>query len=255
MKKLDFITPENRVERMKLFIDNNTLAYYDEDGVKHKLLDLSSNDRPVYISELYERLEDRLFNITERKVIKNNQLHLHPDTLVTGTSDLDKQTYTLNDSSKTVLLQDTSIGPTNITAFINEYMKTISTTSFYSSSKITVDILQSSITVDLVNKNTYTNTLSLQTIERKMAKPGISGKVDLTVKYTKNYMIYGQDITFEAFKYNDSEINPESSKLNFVSTLGDVRVEYTDGIIRVIPENNDVDECIISNCILTYGCI
>ena len=56
MKKLDFITPENRTEKMKLFIDNNTLAYYDESGEKHKLLDLKSNDRPVYISELYERL-------------------------------------------------------------------------------------------------------------------------------------------------------------------------------------------------------
>ena len=26
MKKLDFITPENRTEKMKLFIDNNTLV-------------------------------------------------------------------------------------------------------------------------------------------------------------------------------------------------------------------------------------
>lgn len=255
MKKLDFITPENRTEKMKLFIDNNTLAYYDESGEKHKLLDLKSNDRPVYISELYERLKNRHFNITERKVVNDDRLYLHPDTTVTGTSDFNKQTYTSSDSSKSLLLHDILIGPSEVTAFTNEYMKTISTSSFYSSSKITVDILESSITVDLINKNTYTNTISLQTIEKKTAKPGISGKIDLTVKYTKNYRIFGQDLTFEAFKYNDSEINPESSKLDFVSTLGDVRVEYTNGVIRVIPESTDVDECIISNCILTYGCI
>ena len=33
----------------------------------------------------------------------------------------------------------------------------------------------------------------------------------------------------------------------------DVLVEYVDGVVRVIPGSDEVGECIISNCLVTYG--
>lgn len=148
----------------------------------------------------------------------------------------------------------------NVKQLIDKYHKAIKKMkekegeTLYNSSKVVIDFLKNSVLVNLVTEDEYTNTISLRELESSLAFPGLIGKIDLCVKYTKSGVIHGQDLVFEAFKYPESDITaPEMPR--FTSYLGDVLVEYVDGIIRVIPEALDVDECIISKCTLSYGCI
>jgi hypothetical protein len=162
------------------------------------------------------------------------------------------------------VIGDSQIDQSVIDNFNNVYynnvisMKEQSGVTLYSSSKVVVDIVNGSVSIDLVEDDVYTNTISLVGIETKISKANLSGKIDLTVKYTKEGIISGQDLTFKAFKYTNTE-SPELTRDDFISPLGsmsdpDVMVEYVDGVIRVIPESSSVDECVISNCVLTYGC-
>ena len=127
--------------------------------------------------------------------------------------------------------------------------------SLYNAAKLEVDLGRGSITINMLGDKDYTNTISLKGVEKKYAKPNISGKVDLTVKYTRGGLVYTKDLSFEAFKYDDNELEPKSTSNSYVSPLNnaDVVVEYLGGIVRVIPESDDIDECIISSCVVTYG--
>lgn len=135
---------------------------------------------------------------------------------------------------------------------MNYYMKNYEIEkTLYSSSKMVVDILNDQIVVDLIEPDQYTSSIDLQRVEKKMIQPGLSAKVDLSVKYTKGTSICAKDLTFEAFSYDDTTLK----RNDFISRFdSDVIVEYVDGVVRVIPIVIDVTECIISNCVVTYVC-
>lgn len=134
---------------------------------------------------------------------------------------------------------------------MNYYMKNYKIEkTLYSSSKMVVDILEDQVVVDLIEPDQYTSSIDLQRVEKKMIQPGLSVKVDLSVMYAKDLTVSARDLTFEAFSYDDTTL----VRRDFISKLDDIVVEYVDGIIRVLPKDKGVTECIISNCIVTYGC-
>jgi hypothetical protein len=150
-----------------------------------------------------------------------------------------------------------------MTQFINNYykdiMEVLANVSLYNSAKMEVDLTAEgnpSITVDLIEDGKYTNSVSLVGVEKKYTYPGLTGIVDLSVKYTVEDVIHVRDLKFEAFKYYDAgDQGIKSKATDFINTASDVTIEYVDGIVRVIPRSSKVDECIISNCVVTYGII
>lgn len=136
---------------------------------------------------------------------------------------------------------------------------------FYNSSKNTVDILTGAVTIDFITTNSdiYTDTLSLNDLVSYSSAPGVSGKVDLTVQYSKSGEIFSKDYTFLAFSYKTKKDRGAQGKAENKSELemedlvvlinSDIELEFVKGVIRVTPIIDGIDECIISNCTVTYG--
>jgi hypothetical protein len=121
-------------------------------------------------------------------------------------------------------------------------------------SKDKVDIVDDSITIPMIDSSTtsiYTNTLDLNDLINHANTPGISAKADVTFLYsTDNNIICGGDISFNAF---DIDSDGNVIKDNMIFNKEKVRVEYINGIIRIFPTSNDINECILSDVIITYG--
>jgi hypothetical protein len=121
------------------------------------------------------------------------------------------------------------------------------------STKNQIDIVESSktiIPIDSSSTSIYTSTLDLNDSIHHAILPGLSAKVDVTFMYSTNDFIGGGDVTFSAFKYNEEK---ELIKENIVFDKGKVIIEYINGIIRIFPVSNDVNECILSDVVITYG--
>lgn len=190
------------------------------------VLGMNSFDRPLYGTEVYSAIKNHL--VEEGRKLEEDKFKGY----------VGDKVFTISDTPKPI-------------SEMSYYMKNYKIEkTLYTSSKMMIDIMEDLIVVDLIEPDQYTSSVDLNRVEKKMIQPNLSAKVDLSVKYSKGSELYGQDLTFEAFSYNDSDV----SRVDFVSTLGDVVVEYVDGIVRVIPDSKDVTECIISNCVITYGC-
>jgi hypothetical protein len=123
------------------------------------------------------------------------------------------------------------------------------------SSKNRTDIVDDSITIEVINSettSTYTNTVDLNGLIKHVNIPGISAKVDLTYQYSvkDSQVIRGGDLSFKAFEINE-EGNVEGD--NRIFDNGEITVEYINGIIRIFPASNNINECILSDVIITYG--
>jgi len=259
MKNLDFINNSGSLSIENFVLSNDSVPVNN----------LSSNERPIFMSEFAQRLVSRGWNIPIRRKVSTSgsstDLSIVPgfcDNPNIADIDVTKGVYKVEAGSGVQLGSNRIIPQEQITRFTENYYKEVlkmkenDGITLYSSSKVVVDFLNNSITVDLIADDEYTNTISLVSVENKLAKNNLSAKVDLTVSYTKNGELFGQDLTFEAFKYSSVNDNIVSDRKNFISYINnEVVVEYMDGIIRVIPESNSIDECIINNCVLTYGCI
>lgn len=112
----------------------------------------------------------------------------------------------------------------------------------YNSSKYSFDVLTDSITLDLIDNSKYTNTVDLSNIIKKSEQDKASAIVNFTIFYSISGAINSKNLTF----------NIGSS--DFVNNVhNDVSVEYINGILRAVPINQNVDECIINSCEITYG--
>ena len=263
MIKFDIVSSLSKLD--SLYINNDILI---NDKKDIEVLGLSSYDRPLYLSELDKILKNREYHVVSRKLISDNKLYLVKDEFSNTTSNLgEDEYYNYNDYiNNSMLINDVKIEDDFDSKIISgnitigdEYKNIIEKEAgmtLYSTSKIIIDILDGSISLNLVEPDEYTNTISLIDVKKKVAQVGLSGKIDLTVDYTIDGIIYGKDLTFEAFSYNGaSQDNPVLVESDFVSSYDYFDIEYINGIIRVIPKSDKIDECIISNCMLTYGCI
>lgn len=284
---------ENTPGQLFLTGDGNSsrLAYLNDMGEMIIVSNLTNSpQKPIHCSELYSKLKNRAWNKVDGSRFVNLIEAANPDSqrLMYRYYDLDKtnnmpeseiDTITSDDylyqNTKAVteegididILEKTrsfflqgrvlveSDGYKELEETFKELFGNMNATEevyFFNSSKNIVDILNSTVTFELIkaNSDTYTDTLSLNELISYSSAPGISGKVDLTVLYSKGDNIYTHDFTFKAFSYNTSGLEND----NFIESINnDVQLEYINGVIKVAPIRNGVNECIINNCTITYG--
>lgn len=274
-----------------LSTDDTVLPYISTNGIIFNSGEVSSDvvavdnrdqpNRPIRESELYNKLVERNWNLPERLQINTVGGVTSLGFMVTATKNIDfidenrdyiqtnfsgetvhyaprdenflrDKTYSVISNSEVNL--DYTPNESDLSIFNNTYKNIIDMLNsednvyLFNISKYLVDILSDSVTFDVVSRNSYTNTVSLENLYNYSSNPSVVAKVDISVRYSKNNEVYTHDLTFEAFKKsNDSENNIIDSSND------DIILEYLGNVIRVIPGNNEVDECIISNCTVTYG--
>lgn len=271
--------------------NSSRLSYLNESGEIIVVSNLTNSpQKPIHCSELYSKLKSRAWNKVDGSRFINlveaadpehqNLMYRYYEFLGTDnipSSDIDtigeddyyyqntravteegididvlKKTRSFLMSGR--VLPD-SVGYKELERNFKELFGNMNATEevyFFNSSKNIVDILNSTITFELIkhNSDTYTDTLGLNELISYSSAPGVSGKVDLTVLYSKGGDIYTHDFTFTAFKYNIIGLEND----NFIEVInGDIQLEYIDGVLHVAPIKNGVDECIINNCTITYG--
>lgn len=271
--KLNIISSDiDNTEGRISIIDNgeqSNLAYIKEGKVTN-ITGESSRFRPTLMSELSNKLSARDWNITERKFIFTGEGDFSGELAlkISQPSDpIDIIDTALVESGNRVIamiISDSNkrVGEEAKKSFEEEYSNILSNMDMkeiylYNSSKNIVDILTNSVILDIIqyNSDVYTNTLSLSQFIEKAAYSGISGKVELGVQYSmKNGIVKSYSTTFEGFKYTNSGNSLKLNMDNFVEEINsEVTIEYISGTIRLIPTSSNVNECIISNCQLTYG--
>lgn len=218
----------------------------------------NSPHRPITMSELFKKLDTRDWNIADRKYIdgdrklrrsvnsKNDSVQetgyytVSPGKEITNNIEPDLESYKVEHSDIIQMFKN---------------MKESKTVYLYNSSELVFDILNDSVTMDLIDSDQYTSTLSLENLFKRATVSGVSARVDLSIKYSKNNQIFSHNMIFEAFRFpNTPEEIVEYTGNNFIKTVNnEISIEYIDNVLRVVPDNSDIDECIISNCTVTYG--
>ena len=274
-----------------LSTDDTTFPYISANGVIFNSDDESlgivavdnrdQSNRPIRESELYNKLIERNWNLPERLQINTENGTTSLGLTVTASKNLDfidenrdyiqidfsgetvhyaprdenflrDKTYSVISNSEINI--DYTPSESDLSIFNNTYKDIIKMLNsednvyLFNTSKYSVDILSDSVTFDVVSRNSYTNTVSLENLYNHSSNPNITAKVDVSIRYSKNNEIYTHDLTFEAFRKEGDVKNNITDYSN-----DDVILEYLGNVIRVIPGNNEVDECIISNCTVTYG--
>lgn len=218
----------------------------------------NSPNRPITMSELFKKLYARDWNIADRKYLDGDR-NLRRSVNSKNDSVLETGYYTVNPGKEVTDniesdLESYKVEHSDIIQMFKN-MKESKTVYLYNSSELVFDILNDSVTMDLVDSDQYTSTLSLENLFKRASVSGVSAKVDLSIKYSKNNQIYSHNMIFEAFRFpNTPEEIVEYTGNNFIKLVnGEISVEYIDNILRVVPDKSDIDECIISNCTVTYG--
>lgn len=112
---------------------------------------------------------------------------------------------------------------------------------------------ESEVSIDLIKSfDSYTNTVSLNELINYSTEAYISCRVDLTVLYSKSDgIIYNHNTKFTAFDYGPTQTLNIYNTIENIDSL--VQLEYINGVIKVIPTSQEVNECIINNCTVIYG--
>lgn len=279
MKKLELVTSESG----NIKISSTSLSEYYLEGNGSALFCNDSNQRLSRASELSKRLEARDWNIYGRRYmsaegenicysekgttgesinvdISNGVALVHPRK---STEDLEKLILRLSSFSDGGKLKEIYDNMNNNEVYL------------YSTTKNTVDILNNSVIIDIIpySSDVYTNTVDLGPLTSYYISPNVKTKIDIGIQYSKNtpeevissegtvtginYVekLYSKETTFLGFSYSLDNSGKISLLVNnYVESIGeDVVIEFVNNVIRVIPKSNDVDECIISNCTVTYG--
>lgn len=259
MNKLRIITNEIPDIGGGLLVTDNkeypSISFTNSEGTIINITDEDGVFRPIHSSELNNKLIKRDWNITERKYIRSEKLILKTQP---STGDIDT---VIGSTTGISVCNLEGISEENIEAFREEFESILSTMTkneiyFYNSIKSVVDILNGTLILSIIDyeSDSYTNTVNLKPLINSYPYESVKGKVDLSIQYSKSGKIYSKDITFEAFRYEYGENGLEAVSTDIIEELGvDVVVEYYDNLIRVLPKSKDINECIISNCTITYG--
>lgn len=241
--------------------------------------------RPMHCSELSKKMQLRSYNKAEGIFVTipdENSNEEYPDILkdvewrnyldYPAADEIDVRPITEEEKKAGKYIQlDKKINKDNLNTRIliekieNFYKKifgtmTIKEVSFYNTSRNIIDILDNTTVIDLIKpfSDIYTDTISIDYIFKLPFKEKVSGLVGLTIQYTKqesddSIKVYSHDSTFQAFKYDDKG---ELVIDNLIEDIeSDVRLEYINGVIKVYPLRNNITECIIYKCDITYGTI
>lgn len=292
MKKIELITDKSDNISIKQTSNTNQgyfLVSTDESGGSQiPLVCNDSSFRVIRASEFNKRLQERDWNIPYRKYMDSEKnLYLCIDksegngfinTITDNTNNILVSNYpTENDKTLFNEFLDSlkNSENTELVNIYNEYNNMNSNEIYlYSVKKNTVDILENSITIDVIpyNSDIYTSIVDLTGLvgySIPLSSEKITSKVDVGIQYSKTEEVYIKDdssetgyVTKELEKLYTKEttfngfniINNEISNNSYVENIdSDVVIEYVGNIIRVVPTSLNVNECIISNCTVTYG--
>ena len=95
---------------------------------------------------------------------------------------------------------------------------------------------ENSITIDLLNDEEYTGIVNLSDIQ------GTYGIAEVCIKYSIGNLIYSYNTMIDVFGGNVIE---EIEDL--------IILEYINKVLHVYPKSENIGECIISNCRISYG--
>lgn len=117
-----------------------------------------------------------------------------------------------------------------------------------------LDLIGDSNIVEIIvsGSDVYTDTINFNGIIHHFTAPNLSGIVNIDVRYSfSDSSIKNDSISFNLFSY-DSEGSLTSR--NFIQDVNDeIRCEFINGVLRLFPLSTNICECIINNCVLTYG--
>lgn len=290
MKKIELITTESEDISISQVISQGSEKEYYLVGNNKALVCNDSNYRMARLSELSNKLKLRDWNVTNRRFAFEDQsegnLQICIDNYSSGSGIVNE----INEDTKRIVIDKYELSDKEKSEFNNyleylknnknEYLKEIynlyssmnsSEIYLYSTSKNVVDILNDSITIDIIpyNSDIYTNIVDLTSLINYSISPGVSTKIDLGIQYSKNETryeedpetkelvvineekLYSKETTFAGPSFNQSGELVLKDYIEQVNS--DVMIECIDNIIRVVSKSTNIDECIISNCTVTYG--
>jgi hypothetical protein len=293
MKKIELITTTSDNISISQVTGQEDEKEYYLTGNNRALVCNDSNYRMTRISELSNKLKLRDWNVTNRRFVipgedgSEGNLRVCIDDYSKGSgiiNEVDENTksieidkYELTEKEKSQFNSYLDYLKNNKNNYLKEIYNLYNSMNnneiyLYSTSKNVVDILNNSITIDVIpfNSDIYTNTVDLTELMNYSVSPGVSTKIDLGIQYSKyetryvedpedkeklilvgNEKLYSKETTFSGPRYNKQ--GGLISK-DYIEEIGsDIVIECVNNIIRVVSKSTDIDECIISNCTITYG--
>lgn len=293
MKKIELITTTSDNISISQVTGQEDEKEYYLTGNNRALVCNDSNYRMTRISELSNKLKLRDWNVTNRRFVipgedgSEGNLRVCIDDYSKGSgiiNEVDENTksieidkYELTEKEKSQFNSYLDYLKNNKNNYLKEIYNLYNSMNnneiyLYSTSKNVVDILNNSITIDVIpfNSDIYTNTVDLTELMNYSVSPGVSTKIDLGIQYSKyetryvedpedkeklilvgNEKLYSKETTFSGSRYNKQG---ELISKDYIEEIGsDIVIECVNNIIRVVSKSTDIDECIISNCTITYG--
>ena len=251
--KLKFISTDK--DREGLFIETfkdstPALSYKDSDG-KLVRTSLNNKNRGISCLELVHFLRNHNWLIHKKLYIEEGFNGDFSVKIQTGNNINTSPIYKKERS-------DDDLTITSDTGLKDSVENMIATSELYlfDNSMGRVDFLSTHKTINLIeyNSDVYTDNIDIKKILSGInCKSGeISSKIDLSIQYTKKIdnevSLFNYNTSFEGFKIIDEKVEFK----NFTENHDNFDIEYFNGIVKVYPKSN-VIECIISNCIATYG--
>lgn len=293
MKKIELITTTSDNISISQVTGQEDEKEYYLTGNNRALVCNDSNYRMTRISELSNKLKLRDWNVTNRRFVipgedgSEGNLRVCIDDYSKGSgiiNEVDENTksieidkYELTEKEKSQFNSYLDYLKNNKNNYLKEIYNLYNSMNnneiyLYSTSKNVVDILNNSITIDVIpfNSDIYTNIVDLTELMNYSVSPGVSTKIDLGIQYSKyetryvedpedkeklilvsNEKLYSKETTFSGPRYNKQG---ELISKDYIEEIGsDIVIECVNNIIRVVSKSTDIDECIISNCTITYG--
>lgn len=293
MKKIELITTTSDNISISQVTGQEDEKEYYLTGNNRALVCNDSNYRMTRISELSNKLKLRDWNVTNRRFVipgedgSEGNLRVCIDDYSKGSgiiNEVDENTksieidkYELTEKEKSQFNSYLDYLKNNKNNYLKEIYNLYNSMNnneiyLYSTSKNVVDILNNSITIDVIpfNSDIYTNTVDLTELMNYSVSPGVSTKIDLGIQYSKyetryvedpedkeklilvgNEKLYSKETTFFGPRYNKQG---ELISKDYIEEIGSgIVIECVNNIIRVVSKSTDIDECIISNCTITYG--
>lgn len=206
--------------------------------------------KPIHLSYLKLKLQQRSWNNPLRRhVTPTGNLAVRMDNLTDPIDTLDQ-----TGDSGIIISNLSGVDEDSIKNKLNSIITDMEKNNIYlyDVSHSVIDLLRNTVMYKIIDydSDVYTNTISLNNVSYGLVYPGCRGRVELSVQYSKGDKIYSHDTMFETLINDSKKIIIE----DFRKTINnDVVIEYVGNVIKVLPISSEVDECIISDCILTYG--
>lgn len=274
-QKLSIVSKPSESSKSGVFVNYETnkedsyICYIDSAGNEVRKIKYSKNSiqKPVYKSELYQKLKQYRWLLNKNLYLDNNEVVNVASTSYFPLEPVCSINRGAIDGFPTIAqdnIKDLEDAWENLLSSLPDFDKEIlenmmKTNEVYllNNSKGSIDFLETQNICSLISceSDLYTDTLDLKKLlNKKSIKNDTTLKVDLSIQYSKKEIIndapiYSFDITFSGIEVLDNNILFK----DFISEQNDIRVEYLNGIIQLFPTSDNIIECIISNCSVTYG--